>query len=178
MQACNLMDEIFAPHERSQARRRLAELTDDEETTAGMFGGGLDAFLMAALVGATTLYAYEQLRRHGLDDDDSGWFVHDSTAMDSSSTTSGASEPSTAETDRPAGAGSEAAGSAAAPTTATTAALAAGIPAAATSAAAGTQEAEATQAGVAAAPSPSRNALGWDRVPTGYVLEQMFHVKH
>src|SRR3954454_2133212 len=65
MRACNLVDEIFAPHERSQARRQLGELTSDEQTTATMFGGGLDSLLLAGLVGATTIYAYRQLNRVG-----------------------------------------------------------------------------------------------------------------
>ena len=38
VRACNLTDEIFAPHERPQANRRVAELTSEEAATSGLLG--------------------------------------------------------------------------------------------------------------------------------------------
>src|SRR6266496_1548431 len=63
VRACNLNDEVFAPHERPQARRRTIELTEDETAESGMFGTGLDAALLFGLAGITTMYAYHQLHQ-------------------------------------------------------------------------------------------------------------------
>jgi len=71
VRACNLIDEIFAPHERAQAHRRLGELTSEDAVNGGLFGDGLDAVLMAALLGATILYAHQTLNSPA--DSDSDW---------------------------------------------------------------------------------------------------------
>jgi Golgi phosphoprotein 3 len=89
VRACNLTDELFAPHERSQAKRRIAELTSEEAVTGGLLGSGLEAALMTALLGATILYAHQMLNYPG--EYDSGWDFHDSSTWDTSW-----SEPSSA----------------------------------------------------------------------------------
>jgi golgi phosphoprotein 3 len=76
VRACNLIDELFAPHERPQAHRRIAELTSEEAATGGLLGGGLEAAMMAALLGATILYAHQAMHRP--DDYDSDWSFFDS----------------------------------------------------------------------------------------------------
>jgi golgi phosphoprotein 3 len=70
VRACNLIDEIFAPHERPQAHRRIGEMTGEEAATGGILGSGLDAVLMAAVLGATILYSHQMLNRP---DDDTDW---------------------------------------------------------------------------------------------------------
>jgi hypothetical protein len=75
VRACNLIDEIFAPHERSQAHRRVSELTSEEAAHGGIFGSGLEAALMAALLGATILYAHNTLNYS--DSYDSDWDFSD-----------------------------------------------------------------------------------------------------
>jgi hypothetical protein len=90
VRACNLTDEIFAPHERPQAHRRIGELTSEEATTSGLLGSGLEAVLMASLLGSTILYAHHAMNRP--DSYDSDWSFSDS---DSSWDTNW-SEPSSA----------------------------------------------------------------------------------
>jgi Golgi phosphoprotein 3 len=80
VRACNLLDEIFAPHERAQANRRVAELTSEEAVTGGVLGSGLEAALMAALLGATILYAHNTLNLPGSSDSD--WDFSDSGTWD------------------------------------------------------------------------------------------------
>jgi Golgi phosphoprotein 3 len=63
VRACNLTDEIFAPHERSQAHRRVGDLTSEEAATEGVLSPGLDALLMASLLGATILYAQHAMNQ-------------------------------------------------------------------------------------------------------------------
>jgi hypothetical protein len=82
VRACNLTDEIFAPHERPQAHRRVAELTSEEAVTGGLLGGGMEAALMAALMGGTILYAHQTLSRP--DDSDSDWSFSNTGAWDTS----------------------------------------------------------------------------------------------
>jgi Golgi phosphoprotein 3 len=71
VRACNLIDEIFAPHERPQAYRRIAELTSEEAAREGWLGSGLEAVLMASLLGSTLLYAHHVMNRP--DEYDSDW---------------------------------------------------------------------------------------------------------
>jgi uncharacterized membrane protein YgcG len=71
VRACNLIDEVFAPHERTRAYRRIEELTGEEAVRSGSLGLGLEAVLMGALLGATILYAHQTLNRP--DDSDSDW---------------------------------------------------------------------------------------------------------
>jgi hypothetical protein len=71
VRACNLIDEIFAPHERPQAHRRIGEMTGEQAVAGGILGSGLDAVLMAAVLGATILYAHQMLNRP--DDADTDW---------------------------------------------------------------------------------------------------------
>src|SRR5215204_6273172 len=59
VRACNLIDEVFAPHERTRAYRRFEELTSEEAVNSGVFGGGLEAALMGVLLGSTILYAHQ-----------------------------------------------------------------------------------------------------------------------
>jgi uncharacterized membrane protein YgcG len=80
VRACNLIDEIFAPHERPQANRRVGELTSEEAVTGGLLGTGLESVLMAAVLGATILYAHQTLNRP--DDSDSDWDFDDSSTWD------------------------------------------------------------------------------------------------
>ena len=89
VRACNLTDEIFAPHERPQANRRVSELTSEEAVTSGLVGSGLESVLMAAVLGATILYAHQMLNRP--DDYDSDWDFNDSSTWDTNW-----SEPSSA----------------------------------------------------------------------------------
>jgi uncharacterized membrane protein YgcG len=71
VRSCNLIDEIFAPHERTRAHRRFEELTSEEAVENGAFGAGLDAAMMGLLLGATILYAHHVMRRD--DDFDADW---------------------------------------------------------------------------------------------------------
>lgn len=81
VRACNLIDEVFAPHERTRAHRRFEELTSEEAVRGGAFGYGLEAVLLGALLGATILYAHQALNRP--DDYDSDWsFASDSGSWD------------------------------------------------------------------------------------------------
>lgn len=80
VRACNLTDEIFAPHERPQANRRVVELTSEEAVMGDGLGGGLEAVLMAALLGATILYTHQLLNRP--DEYDSDWDFSDSSTWD------------------------------------------------------------------------------------------------
>jgi uncharacterized membrane protein YgcG len=80
VRACNLIDEVFAPHERSQANRRFEELTSEEAVGSGMLGGGLEAVLLGTLLGATILYSHQVLNRP--DDYDSDWNFSDSSTWD------------------------------------------------------------------------------------------------
>jgi Golgi phosphoprotein 3 len=82
VRACNLIDEIFAPHERPQAHRRIGEMTGEEAATGGILGDGLEAVLMAAVLGATILYAHQMLNRP--DDYDSDWDFSSPTVWDTS----------------------------------------------------------------------------------------------
>jgi hypothetical protein len=77
VRSCNLVDEVFAPHERPQAHRRIAELTSEEGVAGGALGTGLEALLLGALLGATILYAHQVLNRP--DDFDSDWSFGDTT---------------------------------------------------------------------------------------------------
>jgi uncharacterized membrane protein YgcG len=81
VRSCNLIDEIFAPHERTRANRRFEELTSEEAVENGVFGDGLDAAMMGLLLGATILYSHHGLNRPG--DYDSDW---DFSSGDSGST--------------------------------------------------------------------------------------------
>jgi hypothetical protein len=81
VRSCNLIDEIFAPHERTRANRRFEELTSEEAVENGVFGDGLDAAMMGLLLGATILYSHHVLNRP--DDYDSDW---DFSSGDSGST--------------------------------------------------------------------------------------------
>src|SRR3954452_6149869 len=63
VRSCNLIDEVFAPHERTRANRRFEELTSQEAVESGVFGYGYDAPLMGVLLGATILYAHHVMRR-------------------------------------------------------------------------------------------------------------------
>lgn len=89
IRACNLIDELFAPHERPQAHRRIGELTSEEAVHTGLLGAGLEAALMAAVMGGTILYAHQMLNRP--DDYDSDWNFSDSSTWDTNW-----SEPSSA----------------------------------------------------------------------------------
>lgn len=80
VRACNLIDEIFAPHERPQAHRRVGDLTSEEAATGGILGSGFEAALMAAVLGATILYAHQTLNRP--DDSDSDWDFGDTGTWD------------------------------------------------------------------------------------------------
>ena len=82
VRACNLTDEIFAPHERPRANRRVGELTSEEAAHEGLLGSGLEAALMAALLGATILYSHQMLNRP--DDYDSDWDFGDADTWDTS----------------------------------------------------------------------------------------------
>lgn len=76
VRACNLIDELFAPHERPHARQRIADLTSEDAARGGLLGGGLEAALMAAMLGATILYAHQAM--HVPNDEDSDWSFYDS----------------------------------------------------------------------------------------------------
>jgi hypothetical protein len=89
VRAGNLIDEIFAPHERSQANRRIAEMTSEDAVNDGLLGDGLDTLLMAVVLGATILYAHQMLNRP--DDYDSDWNFSSATTWDTAWT-----EPSSA----------------------------------------------------------------------------------
>lgn len=89
IRACNLTDEIFAPHERSRANRRIAELTSEEAAHSSLLGAGFEAALMAAVMGATILYAHQMLHRP--DDYDADWNFSNSGTWDTNW-----SEPSSA----------------------------------------------------------------------------------
>ncbi len=80
IRACNLIDEIFAPHERAPANRRISELTSEEAASGGILGSGLEAALMAAVLGATILYAHQTLNRP--DSYDSDWDFSDTSTWD------------------------------------------------------------------------------------------------
>lgn len=75
VRACNLTDELFAPHERSQAHRRVGELTSEEAATGGLLSGGLESVLLASLLGSTILYSHQAMNRP--DDYDSDWSFGD-----------------------------------------------------------------------------------------------------
>lgn len=97
VRACNLIDEIFAPHERPQAYRRIAELTSEKASRESWFGTGLEAVLMASLLGSTLLYAHHVMNRP--DEYDSDWsFSPGSSSWSSDSDTwdTNWSEPSSA----------------------------------------------------------------------------------
>jgi hypothetical protein len=81
VRSCNLIDEVFAPHERSRAHRRFDELTSEEAVQNGVFGSGLDAAMMGLLLGATILYSHHVMQR--ADDYDTDWDF----SSDSSDTT-------------------------------------------------------------------------------------------
>jgi uncharacterized membrane protein YgcG len=80
VRACNLIDDLFAPHERTRAHRRFEELTSEAAVTQGALGAGLESVLMGALLGATILYAHQTLNRP--DDYDSDWSFGDSSTWD------------------------------------------------------------------------------------------------
>ncbi|MCC7372214.1 MAG: GPP34 family phosphoprotein [Chloroflexi bacterium] len=71
VRACNLTNEIFAPHERAHANRRVSELTSEEAAQSTVFGSGLEAALMATLLGSTILYTYHAMNQPA--DFDDGW---------------------------------------------------------------------------------------------------------
>jgi Golgi phosphoprotein 3 len=95
VRACNLTDEIFAPHERPQAHRRVGDLTSEDAANNGVFGGGMESILMASLLGSTLLYAHHAMNRPdsydsdwSFTDSDSGWdtrWSEPSSASDSGS---------------------------------------------------------------------------------------------
>jgi len=91
VRACDLINEIFAPHERPQAHRRIGELTSEEAASGGMLSTGLESVLMAALLGSTILYAHQAMNLP--DDYDSDWSF---TSSDGSSWDTNWSEPSSA----------------------------------------------------------------------------------
>lgn len=80
VRACNLIDEVFAPHERPHAYRRFEELTSQEAVNQGVFGAGLEAALMGVLLGSTILYAHQVMNRP--DNYDSDWSFDDSDSWD------------------------------------------------------------------------------------------------
>lgn len=75
VRACNLIDEIFAPHERTQANRRVLDLTNEDAANAHPWGGGVEAALMAGLLGSTLLYSHQMFNREGYSD--AGWSFGD-----------------------------------------------------------------------------------------------------
>src|SRR4051812_17352382 len=81
VRSCNLIDEVFAPHERTRAHRRVQELTS-EEAVGGVFGDGGDTAMLGLLLGATILYTHHLMQRP--DDYDSDWSFADTTVWDTS----------------------------------------------------------------------------------------------
>jgi Golgi phosphoprotein 3 len=61
VQACNLLDEVFAPDERAAARRRIVELIAGRPAEGGTIATGLGADALFGLVGATLQDAYDNL---------------------------------------------------------------------------------------------------------------------
>jgi uncharacterized membrane protein YgcG len=80
VRACNLVDEVFAPHERTRAYHRFEELTSEEAVNNGVFGSGLESVMMGLVLGAPILYAHQILNRP--DDSDSDWSFSDSSTWD------------------------------------------------------------------------------------------------
>jgi golgi phosphoprotein 3 len=82
VRACNLIDEVFAPHERTRANHQVEALTSQEAVSGGSLGAGLEAALLGTMLGATILYTHQVMNRS--DGADSDWDFSDSSTWDTS----------------------------------------------------------------------------------------------
>jgi hypothetical protein len=62
VQACNLLDEVFAPAERPAARRRIVELIKGRPDEGSSLSTLLGVGALFGLVGATMVYGYQRMR--------------------------------------------------------------------------------------------------------------------